>query len=62
MLDLESAFPYGRTCRHVYIETLDQDARAKQGHKLGTQVKAMYGTRDASQMWSGAFRKDKQRL
>ena len=48
---VKCAFLYGQMRRHVYIELPTQDERHGDKNLVGKLVKAMYGTRDAPQIW-----------
>ena len=56
ILDVKCAFLYGRMRRTVYIELLRQDPRYGDGGVVGVLRKAMYGTRDAPQIWQEEVR------
>ena len=56
LLDVKCAFLYGRMRRTVYIELPRQDPRYGDGGVVGFFWKAMYGTRDAPQIWQGEVR------
>jgi len=51
LLDVKKAFLYGYIKRSVYIELPSEDPKAKGGKYVGKLRKAMYGTRDAPQVW-----------
>jgi len=51
LLDVKKAFLYGKIQRVVYIELPTEDEESKSGKYVGRLVKAMYGTRDAPQVW-----------
>jgi hypothetical protein len=51
ILDVKCAFLYGSMRRRVYIELPRQDPRHGSGDTVGLLKKAMYGTRDAPQIW-----------
>jgi hypothetical protein len=51
ILDVKCAFLYGLMKRTVYIELPSQDPRYGDGEVVGVLRKAMYGTRDAPQIW-----------
>ena len=57
LLDVKCAFLYGQMKRRVYIELPEQDPRAAGGSVVGVLVKAMYGTRDAPQIWADEVRR-----
>ena len=54
-LDVKSAFLYGAARRKIYIELPSADPRAG-GHEVGVLHKALYGTRDAPQIWQHEVR------
>ena len=56
ILDVKCAFLYGECKRVIYIELPLQDPRHGTG-VVGRLVKAMYGTRDAPQIWAGEVSK-----
>lgn len=49
--DVKTAFLYGAAKRDIYIELPPEDPRSKSGRFVGKLRKAMYGTRDAPQVW-----------
>ena len=51
VMDVKCAFLYGKMKRNIYIELPTQDERYGDKNLLGKLVKAMYGTRDAPQIW-----------
>lgn len=53
VLDVRCVFFYSKMRRRVYIELPEQDPESKKKDKMGRLAKAMYGTRDAPQIWSG---------
>lgn len=55
-LDVKSAFLYGAARRKIYIELPSADPQAG-GSKVGLLRKALYGTRDAPQIWQHEVRK-----
>ena len=55
LLDVKCAFLYGVMSRRVYIELPRQDPRSGSG-AVGLLQKAMYGTRDAPQIWQNEVR------
>jgi hypothetical protein len=57
VLDVKSAFLYGKRARPVYIELPGQDPMSLDPSVVGKLEKAMYGTRDAPQIWQGEVRK-----
>ena len=56
ILDVKSAFLYAKTKRRVYIELPARDKQAG-GAKVGLLNKALYGTRDAPQLWAEEVQK-----
>ena len=52
VMDVKCAFLYGEIRRNVYIELPHTDPRYGDGSVVGKLKKAMYGTRDAPQIWS----------
>ena len=55
-LDVKSAFLYGAARRKIYIELPSADPESG-GSKVGVLYKALYGTRDAPQIWQHEVRK-----
>ena len=55
VIDVKGAFLYGRTKRRVYIWLPEEDERSSEGF-MGRLEKAMYGTRDAPQVWQEEVR------
>ena len=55
VIDVKGAFLYGKTKRNVYIWLPSEDPNSKLG-LLGKLDKAMYGTRDAPQVWQEEVR------
>ena len=51
LLDVKKAFLYGAIQRKVYIEVPSEDPERKGGQMVGMLHKAMYGLRDAPQVW-----------
>ena len=51
VLDVKGAFLYGNARRDIYIELPREDNMANSGTYVGKLNKAMYGTRDAPQIW-----------
>ena len=51
VLDVKGAFLYGSARRDIYIELPREDSMSITGKWLGKLNKAMYGTRDAPQIW-----------
>ena len=52
VMDVKCAFLYGEIRRNVYIELPHTDPRYGDGTVVGKLKKAMYGTRDAPQIWA----------
>ena len=52
VMDVKCAFLYGEMRRNVYIELPHTDPRFGDGTVVGKLRKAMYGTRDAPQIWA----------
>ena len=50
-MDVKSAFLYGDVKRDIFIGLPIQDPRSHSGNLIGKLNKAMYGTRDAPQIW-----------
>ena len=50
IMDVKTAFLYGNSRRRIYIKIPDEDPRSTQRNKVGLLKKALYGTRDASQI------------
>ena len=50
-LDVSCAFLYAKVAREIYIELLSEDPLARDGNFVGRLRKALYGTRDAPQLW-----------
>ena len=57
VLDVKSAFLYGKMKRSVYIELPKQDKYSMYPDMVGHLEKAMYGTRDAPLIWQEEVRK-----
>ena len=57
VLDVKCAFLYGECRRRIYIELPRQDPRSGDGGTVGVLRKAMYGTRDAPQIWQKEVQK-----
>ena len=55
VIDVQGAFLYGKTKRNVYIWLPSEDPNSKLG-LMGKLDKAMYGTRDAPQVWQEEVR------
>jgi hypothetical protein len=51
LLDVKCAFLHGKTKRTVYIELPPEDPNYRCGQYYGLLEKAMYGARDAPQIW-----------
>ena len=51
LLDVKKAFLYGLLQRRVYIELPFEDPGRDDGRMMGLLRKAMYGLRDAPQVW-----------
>ena len=62
IMDVKSAFLYGVMKRKVYIELPTQDPRYGDGNLVGVLNKAMYGTRDAPQIWQDEVRKTMEEM
>jgi len=62
LLDVKKAFLYGRIQRSVYIELPAEDPKSESGKYVGKLVKAMYGTRDAPQVWQEEVRRTMEEL
>ena len=56
VLDVKSAFLYGAARRKIFIELPTADPKSG-GNTVGELVKALYGTRDAPQIWQHEVRK-----
>ena len=50
-LDVSCAFLYAKVAREIYIELPSEDPLAGDGNFVGRLRKALYGTRDAPQLW-----------
>ena len=61
VIDVKRAFLYGRTKRRVYIWLPEEDPKSKQG-LMGRLDKAMYGNRDAPQVWQEEVRATMEEL
>ena len=57
LLDVKKAFLYGYLNRRVYIELPEEDPGREGGRMMGMLGKAMYGLRDAPQVWQQEVRK-----
>ena len=62
LLDVKKAFLYGLLKRTVYIELPEEDEKAKTGKYVGKLRKAMYGLRDAPQIWQGEVKRTMEEL
>ena len=62
ILDVKCAFLYGKMKRDVYIELPPEDPDSLSGEFYGKLEKAMYGTRDAPQIWQAVVRETMERL
>ena len=51
IMDVNSAFIYGNARRDIYIELPPEDKMSKHSNLMAKLNKAMYGTRDAPQIW-----------
>ena len=56
LLDVKKAFLYGLLQRRVYIELPFEDPGREDGRMVGLLHKAMYGLRDAPQVWQEEVR------
>ena len=52
LIDVKKAFLYGNIKRTVYIELLAEDPMFESGEYVGLLLKAMYGLREAPQIWA----------
>ena len=57
LLDVKKAFLYGQIQRSVYIELPPEDEGREGGQMMGLLDKAMYGLRDAPQVWQQEVRR-----
>ena len=57
LLDVKKAFLYGNIQRRVYIELPQEDEKREGGQMMGLLNKAMYGLRDAPQVWQQEVRR-----
>ena len=57
LLDVKKAFLYGEIKRRVYIELPEEDEHREGGRYVGMLNKAMYGLRDAPQVWQMEVRR-----
>merc|ERR1711994_864042 len=57
LLDVKKAFLYGNIQRRVYIELPLEDEGREGGQMMGLLNKAMYGLRDAPQVWQQEARR-----
>ena len=55
VIDVKGASLYGETKRNVHIWLPSEDPRSQEG-LMGKLSKAMYGTRDAPQVWQEEVR------
>ena len=55
VIDVKGAFLYGKTKRRVYIWLPNEDPMSQKGY-MGKLERAMYGTRDAPQVWQEEVR------
>ena len=62
IVDVKRAFLYGKTKRHVYIKLPAEDPRSHEKGVLGRLRKAMYGTRDAPQIWQQEVQRTMEEL
>jgi len=62
LLDVKKAFLYGKIQRKVYIELPKEDPKSESGRYVGRLIKAMYGTRDAPQVWQAEVRRTMEEL
>ena len=62
VMDVKCAFLYGVCRRRVYIELPRQDPKHGVADLVGLLQKAMYGTRDAPQIWAKEVQKDMEGL
>ena len=62
VLDVKSAFLYGKVKRSVYIELPPQDEYSMYPDMVGHLAKAMYGTRDAPLIWQEEVRRVMEKL
>ena len=56
VLDVKCAFLYAKTTRNIYIELPSRDPRSG-GAVVGQLQRALYGTRDAPQLWGEEVRR-----
>ena len=56
IMDVKTAFLYGNSRRRIYIRVPHEDPRSTQPGKVALLKKALYGTRDASQIWQDELR------
>lgn len=49
--DIKNAFLYGDVKRELFVKLPVEDPRRNDGSKTARLLKAMYGTRDAPQVW-----------
>lgn len=62
ILDVKGAFLYGDARRRIYIELPECDPAAADADKVGIIERALYGTRDAPQLWQEHARATLQSL
>ena len=56
-LDVSCAFLFTECERRLYIELPSADPEAKTGEYVGSMRKALYGTREAPQLWNNELRR-----
>ena len=61
-LDISCAFLYAQAERELYIELPEEDPLYKTGNHVGRLDKALYGTRDAPQLWQKELNKTLQNM
>ena len=57
VIDVKRAFLYGLMKRRVYIKLPPEDPRSHEPGILGRLIRAMYGCRDAPQIWQAEVAK-----
>ena len=62
IMDVKAAFLYGECRRKIYIELPTQDPCYGDGGLVGKLRKAMYGTRDAPQIWQREVQKSMESI
>ena len=62
IMDVKCAFLYGDIRRNIYIELPHTDPRYGDGSIVGKLRKAMYGTRDAPQIWGQVVQRSMEAL